>query len=52
MLQRLQGGVKQAVDVMQASEERSQETVRYGSRCAAPNLMPSPRTGWRNQNCH
>ncbi|GJC05996.1 methyl-accepting chemotaxis protein [Aeromonas hydrophila] len=34
MLQRLQGGVKQAVDVMQASEERSQETVQEASHIA------------------
>ncbi|MFM5125569.1 methyl-accepting chemotaxis protein [Aeromonas veronii] len=35
MLQRLQGGVKQAVDVMQASEERSQETVQEASHIAS-----------------
>ncbi len=35
MLQRLQGGVKQAVDVMQASEDRSQETVREASHIAS-----------------
>jgi methyl-accepting chemotaxis protein len=34
MLQRLQSGVKQAVDVMQASEERSQETVQEASHIA------------------
>ncbi|WP_431417323.1 methyl-accepting chemotaxis protein [Aeromonas dhakensis] len=34
MLQRLQGGVKQAVDVMQASEDRSQETVQEASHIA------------------
>ncbi|MGN4989931.1 methyl-accepting chemotaxis protein [Aeromonas sp. 97A] len=35
MLQRLQGGVKQAVEVMQASEERSQETVQEASHIAS-----------------
>ncbi|HHQ4533666.1 TPA: methyl-accepting chemotaxis protein [Aeromonas veronii] len=35
MLQRLQGGVKQAVDVMQASEDRSQETVQEASHIAS-----------------
>ncbi|MGY3895709.1 methyl-accepting chemotaxis protein [Aeromonas enterica] len=35
MLQRLQSGVKQAVDVMQASEERSQETVQEASHIAS-----------------
>lgn len=35
MLQRLQSGVKQAVDVMQASEDRSQETVQEASRIAS-----------------
>ncbi|PPA31925.1 methyl-accepting chemotaxis protein [Aeromonas jandaei] len=35
MLQRLQGGVKQAVDVMQASEARSQETVQEASHIAS-----------------
>ncbi|CAJ1793087.1 methyl-accepting chemotaxis protein [Aeromonas salmonicida] len=34
MLQRLQSGVKQAVDLMQASEERSQETVQEASHIA------------------
>ncbi|MFM5471899.1 methyl-accepting chemotaxis protein [Aeromonas veronii] len=35
MLQRLQGGVKQAVEVMQASEDRSQETVQEASHIAS-----------------
>ncbi|WP_033138955.1 methyl-accepting chemotaxis protein [Aeromonas finlandensis] len=35
MLQRLQIGVKQAVDVMQASEDRSQETVQEASHIAS-----------------
>ena len=35
MLQRLQGGVKQAVEVMQASEARSQETVQEASHIAS-----------------
>ncbi|MFM5412136.1 methyl-accepting chemotaxis protein [Aeromonas veronii] len=35
MLQRLQGGVKQAVEVMQASEDRSQETVQEASYIAS-----------------
>ncbi|MFM5552585.1 methyl-accepting chemotaxis protein [Aeromonas veronii] len=35
MLQRLQGGVKQAVEVMQASEDRSQETVQEASHISS-----------------
>ncbi|MFM5239359.1 methyl-accepting chemotaxis protein [Aeromonas veronii] len=35
MLQRLQGGVKQAVEVMKASEDRSQETVQEASHIAS-----------------
>lgn len=35
MLQRLQGGVRQAVEVMQASESRSQETVQEASHIAS-----------------
>ncbi|WP_368174680.1 methyl-accepting chemotaxis protein [Aeromonas sp. R5-4] len=35
MLQRLQGGVKQAVEVMQASEDRSHETVQEASHIAS-----------------
>lgn len=35
MLQRLQSGVKQAVEVMQASEDRSQETVQEASHIAS-----------------
>jgi methyl-accepting chemotaxis protein len=35
MLQRPAGGVRQAVEVMQASEARSQETVQEASHIAS-----------------